>query len=235
MRRVAGPTELDRGLAARSKDGPWDADLVPILSATGPLDEDRPVRRRSWPGPAEQARDPRPRSGVGARDDAKTRSCGRPLDNDLTADDRSSTPVLDGGLITPDLSSAGPRDVDRRRGGAYLSEYASRAREERSIAAGCEGIVASGLSMRGSSAKLSTQYGVAGIGSRRMIGLVYCPGGLGLCRTTGSIEACCTGLCPLSKGGLCSLSKGGLCSLNNGELCSLSNGGLGVLLITSLT
>ena len=97
------------------------------------------------------------------------------------ADDLSSVGPREGGRILPDLSSDGPRDEDRIR--AYLSECASLeedlARERLSVTAGCEGITASGLSIRGSSEKLSTQYGVAGIGSRRTIGLVCCKGGLG--------------------------------------------------------
>ena len=152
---VAGPIELDLGLLARSRDGPRDEALaVPNLSATGPLDEDRLV-----PGSLDEERDAPIRSGVGPRDDERTLSSAGPLDVDLAADDLSLTPALEDGLTRPDLSSVGPRDVDRIR--AYLSECpsleADRAREDLSVTAGCEGIVASGLSMRGSSVKLSTQ------------------------------------------------------------------------------
>jgi hypothetical protein len=198
---------------------------VPSLSATGSLDEDRAVLGRSGPGSLDEERDAPTRSGVGARDDERTLSSAGLLDDDLTADGLSSRPPLEDGLIMPALSSVGPRDVDRIR--AYRSECASleedRARPDLSVTAGCEGITASGLSRRGSSEKLSTQYGVAGMGSRRIIGLVYCPGGLvycpgglGRCRSTGSMAACWTGLGPLDNGGL------GVCPTLAGSLPQFS-------------
>jgi hypothetical protein len=150
---------------------------VPNLSAGGPREEDRPVPTRSDPGPLEEERGAPIRSTAGPRDED---------------------------LIALDLSSAGPRDDDRIR--AYLSGCGSleddRARERLSVTAGCDGITTSGLSMRGSSEKLSTQYGVAGMGSRRMMGLVCCNGGLCPRRSTGSIAACCIGLGPRYSGGL---------------------------------
>ena len=165
---------------------------MPNLSAGGPRDEGRAVPKRSGPGSLEEERDAPIRSGPGPRDEER-------VDPHL-----SSAGPRDDDLIAPNLSSAGPRDEDRIR--AYLSACGSleddRARERLSVTAGCDGITASGLSMRGSSEKLSTQYGVAGIGSRRMIGLVCCKGGLCPRRSTGSIAACCTGLGPRYNGGL---------------------------------
>jgi hypothetical protein len=147
---------------------------VPNLSIGGPREEDRPVPTRSDPGSLEEERDAPVRSGAG------------PCDEDL---------------IAPDPSSAGSRDDDRIR--AYLSGGGSleddRVRERLSVTAGCGGITVSGLSMRGSSEKLSMQYGVAGMGSRRMMGLVCCKGGPCPRRSTGSIAPCCIGLGPSPK------------------------------------